>query len=83
MVQRIPAGAPGKPQRRRLSATENKVAEPLNLVGGIVEKGFSGGTTKGNVVIVPPMPAVVPFPVARHRSDGPVSFSCFFVVLLP
>lgn len=84
MEQRRPAAAPGKPQRRRrLSATESKVAEASSLVGGIVEKGFSGGATKGDAVTAPPMPAVVPFPVARHRSDGPVSFSCFFVVLIP
>ena len=42
------------------------------MVGGIVEKGFSDNPVSGP--IAPPRPTVLHFPVARHRSEGPVSF---------
>jgi hypothetical protein len=45
------------------------------LVGSIVEKGISD--SQNNNPTVPfhsfPKPTVIPFPVARHRSHGPVS----------
>ena len=44
------------------------VASPAHLVGAIVEKGFSAAAPSSA-----PRPSVLPFPVARHRSHGPVS----------
>jgi hypothetical protein len=44
------------------------VASPSHLVGSIVEKGFSAAAPSSA-----PRPTVLPFPVARHRSHGPVS----------
>lgn len=41
------------------------------MVGGIVEKGISDKPVLGP--IAPPRPTVLHFPVARHRSEGPVS----------
>ncbi|XP_010272317.1 PREDICTED: transcriptional elongation regulator MINIYO [Nelumbo nucifera] len=47
-------------------------ADASNLVGRIVEKGFSS-TPSGNSLKPSslPRPTVLPFPVARHRSHGP------------
>ncbi|XP_068647992.1 transcriptional elongation regulator MINIYO [Aristolochia californica] len=46
--------------------------EPPNLVGMIVEKGFSTGKPLQSVgASTPPRPTVLPFPFARHRSHGP------------
>lgn len=47
----------------------------LRLVGSIVEKGIDDGDSqkKTNNFYSFPKPTVVPFPVARHRSHGPVS----------
>ena len=50
------------------------------LVGGIVEKGISDAEqSKPFASVAPPRPSVLPFPVARHRSHGPVRFhfGCF------
>jgi len=51
--------------------------QPLKVLGGIREKGFDGdggsGGKPGRVSL--PQPSVRPFPVARHRSEGPVSFT--------
>ncbi|KAL2635171.1 hypothetical protein R1flu_006650 [Riccia fluitans] len=45
-----------------------KKSEPRSLIGGIVEKGFS---TSRSIKVSAPQPKVTPFPVARHRSEGP------------
>jgi hypothetical protein len=47
----------------------------FQLVGSIVEKGIdgSGMQKKTTTDYSFPKPTVVPFPVARHRSHGPVS----------
>jgi hypothetical protein len=45
--------------------------QPLPIMGGIKEKGYSGGLPTGPATL--PAPRVTPFPEARHRSDGPVS----------
>jgi len=47
----------------------------FQLVGTIVEKGIDdNGTQKKTTTDYSfPKPTVVPFPVARHRSHGPVS----------
>jgi hypothetical protein len=50
------------------TATAAAVASPAHLVGAIVEKGFSAAAPSSA-----PRPSVLPFPVARHRSHGPVS----------
>lgn len=48
------------------------------LVGGIVEKGISDADQRSPFVsFPPPAPSVLPFPVARHRSHGPVRFHLF------
>lgn len=45
------------------------------LIGSIVEKGMSDGpSSKPFAPTSAPKPTVLPFPVARHRSHGPVSF---------
>jgi hypothetical protein len=46
--------------------------QPLPIMGGIKEKGYSGGLQTGPATL--PAPRVTPFPKARHRSDGPVSY---------
>lgn len=47
--------------------------QPLKVLGGIWEKGFDGdggaGGKPGRFSL--PQPSVRPFPVARHRSEGP------------
>lgn len=49
------------------------------LVGGIVEKGFSDDQRSRTFgPSAPPRPTVLPFPVARHRSHGPVCVLMFF-----
>ena len=45
--------------------------QPLNVLGGILEKGYGDGESKFKAVSLP-QPSVRPFPVARHRSEGPV-----------
>lgn len=57
--------APPPPAAAAAAAT---VASPAHLVGAIVEKGFSAAAPSSA-----PRPTVLPFPVARHRSHGPVS----------
>ncbi|MCL7049578.1 hypothetical protein MKW94_021431 [Papaver nudicaule] len=42
----------------------------FELVGSIVEKGFSSESQSNNKISFP-QPTVLPFPVARHRSHGP------------
>ena len=55
---------------------------PLPLLGQIREKGFSSESeARRQSFVSAPQPSVTPFPIARHRSEGPVSFplpfSCF------
>jgi hypothetical protein len=55
--------------------------EAFRLVGSIVEKGIDDdgvSQNKPNPFYSFPKPTVVPFPVARHRSHGPVSTPFFF-----
>lgn len=65
----------------RSSIALKKIVHELHhapgLVGGIVEKGFSssgnGNSSTGISPTIPlPRSTVLPFPVARHRSHGPV-----------
>lgn len=50
------------------------------LIGSIIEKGMSENPqNKPFAPTPPPKPAVLPFPVARHRSHGPVSPFMFSV----
>lgn len=59
----------------------------FQLVGSIVEKGIddSGTQKKTTTAYSFPKPTVVPFPVARHRSHGPVSnpITLFFLKFQP
>lgn len=48
-----------------------------SLVGGIVEKGFSDTPQPRPCPTSAPRPTVLPFPVARHRSHGPVCVLSF------
>lgn len=48
------------------------------LVGRVVEKGISEKPLSSSTSISLPKPTVLPFPVARHRSHGPVSAYCVF-----
>ncbi|BFI29872.1 RNA polymerase II-associated protein 1 [Marchantia polymorpha subsp. ruderalis] len=41
----------------------------VTLIGGIMEKGFSSSSRSDKLSA--PQPRVTPFPVARHRSEGP------------
>lgn len=70
---------PQKPSRRKgFGANSLQISEydASALVGGIVEKGFFSETKP---FAPPPAPraTVLPFPVARHRSHGPVSLPFF------
>lgn len=48
------------------------------LVGSIVEKGISDSHNNPTTPFISfPKPTVLPFPVARHRSHGPVSALSF------
>jgi len=51
------------------------------LIGGIVEKGITSSEFSSKKPIAPPNPTVLPFPVARHRSHGPVIHSLFTLCL--
>lgn len=76
-MQRVarPGAGGGEDEAGKEEAKEKvKPYQPLNILGGIREKGFSGDTGKHERVSLP-QPTVRPFPVARHRSEGPVSFA--------
>lgn len=65
-----------KEEAREETKEEVKPYQPLKILGGIREKGFdadslSSGGKHGRISL--PQPSVRPFPVARHRSEGPVS----------
>ena len=51
------------------------------LVGSIVEKGISEKPLINPTLNPFPKPTVLPFPVARHRSHGPVSPLLLFTYL--
>ena len=72
----------GGDQPKKLAKVLNTSSLQINekdafqLVGSIVEKGISD--SHNNPTTTPPFhffpkPTVLPFPVARHRSHGPVS----------
>ncbi|XP_059653903.1 transcriptional elongation regulator MINIYO [Cornus florida] len=61
-----------KPPRQRILGSKSlqiSEDEASCLVGSIVEKGISENPQK--TPLQPPRATVLPFPVARHRSDGP------------
>ncbi len=55
--------------------------EPLPVMGGIKEKGFSSGSVSSGPASLP-NPSVTAFPVARHRSQGPVKLLLHLYVFL-
>lgn len=59
---------------------EKKTPLRLTLVGSVKEKGFSADPLLRHRISLP-QPRVTPFPVARHRSDGPVRLSLEVVIL--
>ena len=72
------SSGPQRPsQRKMIGAKAMRINEDegARLVGSIVEKGISG---KPPAPSSAPQPTVLPFPVARHRSHGPVSFLSLF-----
>ncbi|KAJ3692004.1 hypothetical protein LUZ60_012354 [Juncus effusus] len=66
-------GSPATARAAKVYSLKQKVAaESPQLVGRIIEKGFS--PSDGSPSFLPvslPQPTVLPFPVARHRSHGP------------
>lgn len=75
-VNKKPA-ASQNPEKSASSTGKQRVQEiytPKELVGSIVEKGFSSSSTSSNPnssITYFPQPTVLSFPVARHRSHGP------------
>lgn len=75
------SSGPQRPSQRKLigaKAMRINEDEASRLVGSIVEKGISVEPRSPSSA---PQPTVLPFPVARHRSHGPVSFLSLFVSL--
>jgi hypothetical protein len=72
-VQRVPRPGAGGGEDEAVKEEEAKPYQPLSILGGIREKGFGAYAGKPGRVSLP-QPTVRPFPVARHRSEGPVSF---------
>ncbi|KAG0577827.1 hypothetical protein KC19_5G184600 [Ceratodon purpureus] len=74
-VQRVARpGAGGgveEAQGEEKAKEEVKPYQPLNILGRIREKGISGDSGKHEQRVSVPQPSVRPFPVARHRSEGP------------
>ena len=62
-------------EKEQSSGRVNPMAPLSSLVGSIVEKGFPENKP------LPPKPSRLPFPVARHRSHGPVSPNPHFPLL--
>ena len=70
-VQRIARPGCVEEAKQEEEEATKKPYQPLSILGGIREKGFSGDSGKHERVPLP-QPSVRPFPVARHRSEGPV-----------
>ena len=67
------SSGPQRPSQRKMvgaKAMQINEEEAARLLGSIVEKGIS---SKPHAHSSAPQPTVLPFPVARHRSHGPVS----------
>lgn len=67
------SSGPQRPsERKMIGAKEMQINDDgaARLVGSIVEKGISSNPHAPSSA---PQPTVLPFPVARHRSHGPVS----------
>lgn len=58
----------------KTSSLQINQEDAFKLVGSIVEKGIDDDSSQNNTTPFYsfPKPTVVPFPVARHRSHGPV-----------
>lgn len=74
-VGRSGAGGVGKGDEE-VKKEPKEPYQPLKILGGIREKGFDGdGGFFAKRATKPVQPRVKPFPIARHRSEGPVSFA--------
>ncbi|GFQ06708.1 RNA polymerase ii-associated protein 1 [Phtheirospermum japonicum] len=74
MKKETSGGGSKNPKPKILGSIPRQIIEgdAGRLVGGIVEKGFSGIPPTGPLgPSTAPRPTVLPFPVARHRSHGP------------
>lgn len=71
---------PKKPTAQKIFGTVTNEDDASHLVGGIVEKGFSEQQFERPTTCSQPRPTVLPFPVARHRSHGPVSLSSLLMI---
>jgi len=65
---------PKKVKILNTSSLQINEKDASQLVGSIVEKGISDSHNNPTTPFISfPKPTVLPFPVARHRSHGPVS----------
>lgn len=64
-----------QPLQKMIGNSKLQISEDdaSRLIGSIVEKGMSDGPNTKPFPTPAPNPTVLPFPVARHRSHGPVS----------
>lgn len=70
-VGRSGAGGVGKGDEE-VKKEPKEPYQPLKILGGIREKGFDGdGGFFAKRATKPVQPRVKPFPIARHRSEGP------------
>jgi len=68
---------PKKVKILNTSSLQINEKDASQLVGSIVEKGISDSPNDCTTPFISfPKPTVLPFPVARHRSHGPVSAPC-------
>lgn len=76
--------ASSRPEKKVVGSNAQQMSEneASRLIGSIVEKGFSDDPQAKPFFspIAPPKPTVLPFPVARHRSHGPVTPLLFLLV---
>lgn len=77
-MKSVKGGKNFKKSTSGVSSIQINQGDASRLVGGIVEKGFSDEPENNHAgSLSVPRPSVIPFPLARHRSHGPVSFFLF------
>lgn len=75
-----PNASSSRPEKKKVlgtNALQMSENEASRLIGSIVEKGMFDDPPANSKPffnpVPPPKPTVLPFPVARHRSHGPVN----------